>query len=424
MAKTNLSDDRDLTDEQKLFKESLLDWADRNLDLDRVIKINREGHPYPKELIKGLADLGVIMGTVPEEQGGMGLTWTDQAVIADTLGYIDPSIATAAGFMAVETGWGFTINRYANEEVRKEYVQPAIRGDKFIGIATTEPGGGSDVANFKCTGEKDGDEWVLNGEKTFISGVVECEEIGGGYWVNVRTGEKLPDAPHKNMTAFFVPIDTEGLTSTEPYDDAGRGSISTAGFIMEDVRVPEEYMLGEQDKGFYYTMEGFDNARIMIGASSVGVTRRILEEAADYIKERKTFGNPLARYEGIQFPFVEKYIEMEAGDLMVKKTAQMQDVRYEEEGWAEKTGKAKTYKPTDVAKWISMIKYKLPHLAKDTADEAMHWLGAAGYSSEYIFETAWRGVMSYCVGAEGGANIQKIVIGRETLGDEFVPYKK
>ncbi len=424
MAKTNLSDDRDLTDEQKLFKESLLDWADRNLDLDRVIKINREGHPYPKELIKGLADLGVIMGTVPEEQGGMGLTWTDQAVIADTIGYIDPSIATAAGFMAVETGWGFTINRYANEEVRKEYVQPAIIGDKFIGIATTEPGGGSDVANFKCTGEKDGDEWVLNGEKTFISGVVECEEIGGGYWVNVRTGEKLPDAPHKNMTAFFVPIDAEGLTSTEPYDDAGRGSISTAGFIMEDVRVPEEYMLGEQDKGFYYTMEGFDNARIMIGASSVGVTRRILEEAADYIKERKTFGNPLARYEGIQFPFVEKYIEMEAGDLMVKKTAQMQDVRYEEEGWAEKTGKAKTYKPTDVAKWISMIKYKLPHLAKDTADEAMHWLGAAGYSSEYIFETAWRGVMSYCVGAEGGANIQKIVIGRETLGDEFVPYKK
>ncbi|MFO7990798.1 MAG: acyl-CoA dehydrogenase family protein [Thermoplasmata archaeon] len=424
MAKTNLSDDRDLTDEQKLFKESLLDWADRNLDLDRVIKINREGHPYPKDLIKGLADLGVIMGTVPEEQGGMGLTWTDQSIISETLGYIDPSIATAAGFMAVETGWGFTINRYAREEVRKEYVQPAIRGDKFIGIATTEPGGGSDVANFKCTGEKDGDEWVLNGEKTFISGVEECKEIGGGYWVNVRTGEKLPDAPHKNMTAFFVPIDSEGLTPTEPYDDAGRGSISTAGFIMEDVRVPEEYMLGEQGKGFYYTMEGFDNARIMIGASSVGVTRRILEEAADYIKERKTFGYPLAQYEGIQFPFVERYIEMEAGDLMVKKTAKMQDVRYDEEGWKEKTGKAKTYKPTEIAKWISMTKYKLPHLAKDTADDAMHWLGAAGYSSEYIFETAWRGVMSYCVGAEGGANIQKIVIGRETLGSDYIPYRK
>lgn len=423
MPKTDLSDDRDLTDEQKLFKRSILEWADRNLPLDRVIKMNREGYPYPEDLIKGLGELGIIMGTVPEEYGGAGLKWSDQIVIADAIGYIDPSIATAAGFMAVETGWGFTINRYANQKIRDEYIKPAIRGEKFVGIATTEPGGGSDVANFKSTGEKDGDEWVLNGEKTFISGVEEAKKMGGGYWVNVRTGPKLDDAPHKNMTSFFVPIDSEGLKTPEPYDDAGRGSISTGGLILEDVRVPEEYMLGEEGKGFYYTMEGFDNARILIGASAVGVTRRILEEAADYIKERETFGNPLAKYEGIQFPFVERYTEMEASDLMVKKTAEMQDVRYDEEGWLERTGKAKTYSPTEIAKWISMIKYKVPHLAKETADDAMHWLGASGYSSEYIFETSWRGVMSYCVGAEGGANIQKIVIGRETLGSEYVPYK-
>lgn len=423
MAKTNLWDERGLTEEQKLFKESILDWAERNLTLDRVIKMNREGHPFPEDIIKGLADLGVIMGTVPEERGGLGLNWKDQSLIAEVIGYVDPSIATAAGFMAVSTGWGFTIERYANEVIREKYVKPAIRGEKFIGIATTEPGGGSDVSNFKCTGEKDGDEWVLNGEKTFISGVEEATRLGGGYWVNVRTGPKIPEAPHKNMTAFFVPIDSHGLTPTEPYDDAGRNAISTGGFIMENVRVPEENILGEEGKGFYYTMEGFDNARILIGASSVGVTRRILEEAADYIKERETFGNPLAKYEGIQFEFVERYIEMEASDLLVKKVAAMQDVRYDEEGWLERTGKSKTYTPKEIAKWISMIKYKVPHLAKDTADDAMHWLGAAGYSSEYIFETAWRGVMSYCVGAEGGANIQKIVIGRETLGPDYVPYK-
>ncbi len=423
MARTKLSDDRDLTEEQKLFKESINDWAERNFPLERVIRINREGHPFPQDIVEGLAELGLIMVTVPEEQGGMGLTWSDQIVIAEQLGYIDPSIATAAGFMAVETGWGFTINRYANEEIRERYIKPAIQGDKFVGIATTEPKGGSDVAGFESTGEKDGDEWVLNGEKTFISGVEECRRMGGGYWVNVRTGPKIPEAPHKNMTAFFVPIDTDGVQPQEPYDDAGRGSLSTSGFIMEDVRIPDEYMLGEEGKGFYYTMEGVDNARILIGASSVGVTRRILEEAADYIKERETFGRPLAKYEGIQFPFVERYIELEASDLMVKKVAKMQDQRYDEEGWLERTGKAKTYKPTEIAKWISMIKYKVPHLAKDTADDAMHWLGAAGYSSEYIFETAWRGVMSYCVGAEGGANIQKLVIARETLGKDYIPYK-
>ncbi len=423
MARTDLSDERELTEEQKLFKESINDWAERNLPLDRVIEMNREGHPFPQDIVEGLADLGVIMGAVPEDQGGMGLSWSDQAVIAEQIGYIDPSIATAAGFMAVETGWGFTINRHANEEIREKYIKPAMRGDKFVGIATTEPGGGSDVAGHESTGEKDGDEWILNGEKTFISGIEECQDMGGGYWVNVRTGPQVEGEPHKNMTSFFVPIDSDGLEPQEPYDDAGRGSLSTSGFRMEDVRVPEEYMLGEEGKGFYYTMEGFDNARVMIGASAVGVTRRILEEAADYIKERETFGNPLAKYEGIQFPFVERYTEMEASDLMVKKVAKMQDKRYDEAGWGEKTGKPKTYSPTEIAKWISMIKYKVPHLAKDTADDAMHWLGAAGYSSEYIFETAWRGVMSYCVGAEGGANIQKIVIGRETLGKDYIPYK-
>jgi len=423
MARTDLSDDRELTEEQKLFKESISDWAERNLPLERVIEINREGHPFPENIIKGLADLGVIMGPVPEEHGGMGLTWKDQIVIANQIGYIDPSIATAAGFMAVETGWGFTLNRYCNEEVREKYIKPAMKGEKFVGIATTEPKGGSDVAGFESTAEKDGDEWVLNGEKTFISGVEECRKMGGGFWVNVRTGPQIEGAPHKNMTAFFVPIDAEGVEPQEPYDDAGRGSLSTSGFIMEDVRIPEEYMLGEEGKGFYHTMEGFDLARIMIGASAVGVTRRLLEEAADYIKERETFGKPLAKYEGIQFPFVERYTEMEASKLMVKKVADMTDTRYDEEGWVERTGKAQTYKPTEIAKWISMIKYKVPHLAKDTADDAMHWLGAAGYSSEYIFETAWRGVMSYCVGAEGGANIQKIVIGRETLGKDYVPYK-
>ncbi len=423
MAETDLSDERGLTEEQKLFRESISDWGERNLPLERVIEMNREGHPFPEDIIQGLADLGVIMGPVPEEHGGMGLSWKDQSIIEEQIGYIDPSIATAAGFMAVETGWGFTINRYCNEEIREKYIKPAIRGEKFVGIATTEPKGGSDVAGFESTAEKDGDEWVLNGEKTFISGVEECQKIGGGYWVNVRTGPKIDEAPHKNMTAFFVPIDTDGLEPQEPYDDAGRGSLSTSGFVMNDVRVPEKYMLGEQGKGFYYTMEGFDNARIMIGASAVGVTRRILEEAADYIKERETFGRPLAKYEAIQFPFVERYTEMEASKLMVRKTAEMQDVRYDETGWGEKTGDPKTYKPTEIAKWISMIKYKVPHLAKDTADDAMHWLGAAGYSSEYVFETAWRGVMSYCVGAEGGANIQKIVIGRETLGKDYVPYK-
>ena len=405
--------DFQLTEEQKLIKESVRDWFERNLPLDRVRELDTKGHPYPQDIPKGLGELGVIMGTVPQEHGGQGLDWFTQTLIAEEIGYADPTIACAAAFMAVATGWGFTLDKYCSDEVREMAIKPALKGEKFVGIATTEPGGGSDVAAFKSTAEKDGDEWVLNGEKTFISGVEEAKEWGGGYWVNVRTGEPPADAPHKNMTSFFVPIEAEGLEPDKPYRDAGRNALSTGGFRMENVRIPDSYRLGEEGKGFYHTMEGFDNARLLIGASSVGVTNRILDEGMKYIKERKTFGKPLAKYEGIQFELVELYREMEATRLMTYKTAWMQDKRYQDG----------SFSPKEVAKWISMIKWKAPHLALEAANKAMHWLGAAGYSDEYMFEMAWRGVMSYCVGAEGGENIQKIVIGRELLGPDYVPYK-
>lgn len=408
-----------LSNEVKLMMESVREWYSRNYPLEKVKEVDQKGHPMPKDVMEGLAGLGVIMGVVPEEQGGQGLDWFTQAAIAEEIGYGDPTAACAAAFMAVMTGWGFTLNRYASEEVRKEFVIPGIEGKKFVGIATTEPSGGSDVAGFKSVAEKDGDHWILNGEKTFISGVVEAGLWGGGYWVNVRTGDREEAAPHKGMTSFWVPIDTPGVSPTEPYRDAGRRAVSTAGFTMTNVRIPDTYRLGEEGKGFYYTMEGFDNARILIGASSVGITQRILDEAIPYLKVRKTFGKSLAQYQGIQFEVADIYKDMEMARLLYQKAAWMQDRRYDEEGWLEKKGKATTYKPTEIAKWISMVKWMCPQLALHAAKCAMIWLGAAGYTDEYPFEMAWRGVMSYCVGAEGGLNIQKIVVARELLGKEF-----
>jgi len=411
------------TENQKLIVKSVREWCERHLTFERVREMDDRGHPFPKDIVEGLCGLRVVMGTVPAEHGGSGIDWLTQAMIAEVIGYYDPTIATAAGLMAVETGWGFTLDRYCSETVREKYVKPAINGEKFVGIATTEPGGGSDVAAFKSTAKKDGDEWIINGEKTFISGTEECQKWGGGYWINVRTGPAPPEAPHRNMTSFFLPIDADGVEVQEPYRDAGRMALSTGGFKMKDVRLPDEYRLGEEGKGFYYTMEGFDNARIMIAASCVGIVQRVIDEAVPYIKERKTFGRPLAKYEAIQFELAELYREMEALKLMTRKACWMQDIRYKEEGMPEKTSEAKTFKPTEVAKWISMIKWKGPSLALEAAKEAMIWFGAAGYTKEYIFEFAWRGVMSYVVGAEGGLNIQKIVVARELLGKDYVPYK-
>ena len=402
-----------LTEEQKMIRKTVQEWGEDNLTPEAVRKMDTEGHPFPSFIPAGLAELGVLMGTIPLEDGGSALDWQTQALISEELGYYDPSGATLAACMAVMTGWGYTLNKYASERVKEEYIKPAIRGEKFVGIAATEPGGGSDVAAFKSKAERDGDHWVLNGEKTFISGVEEACEWGGGYWVNVRTGPPPKDAHHKNMTAFFVPVDAEGVQPAKPYRDSGRNAVSTSGFQMDNVRIPAEFMLGEEGRGFYQTMEGFDNARILIAAGTAGVTRRILDDAMDYIKEREAFGRPIAKYEGIQFELVELYRELEAQRLITYKTAWMQDQRYQEDA----------FHPTEVAKWISMGKWKGPQLAVRAANRAMHWLGAAGYSDEYLFELAWRGNMSFCVGAEGAENIQKLVIGRELLGKDYIPYK-
>jgi acyl-CoA dehydrogenase len=411
------------TEEQKLIVRSVKEWCDKNLTADKVREMDDAGHPFPKEIVEGLCSLGYVMGPVPQEHGGPGIDWLTQGMIAEVIGYYDPTIATAAALMAVETGWGFTLDRHCSETVREKYVKPAMMGKQFVGIATTEPGGGSDVSAFKSTAKKDGNEWIINGEKTFISGTEECKRWGGGYWINVRTGSPPPEAPHRNMTSFFLPIDAEGVEVQKPYRDAGRMAISTGGFTMDDVRLPDEHRLGEEGRGFYYTMEGFDNARIMIGASCVGVIQRIIDIATPYIKQREVFGRPLAKYEAIQFELAEIYREMEALNLMTRKTCWMQDIRYKEEGMPRKTAEAKTLRPTDVAKWISLIKWKGPSLALDAAKKAMLWFGAAGYTKDYLLEAAWRGVMSYVVGAEGGLNIQKLVVARELLGRGYIPYK-
>ncbi|UCC33430.1 MAG: acyl-CoA/acyl-ACP dehydrogenase [Candidatus Bathyarchaeota archaeon] len=411
------------SDEQKLIVNSVKEWCEKNLTAEKVREMDDKGHPFPKEIVEGLCKLGYVMGPVPVEHDGPGIDWLTQGMIAEVIGYYDPTAATAAALMAVETGWGFTLDRHCSDVIRERYVKPAMKGKKFVGVATTEPGGGSDVAAFKSTAVKAGDEWVINGEKTFTSGTEECKEWGGGYWINVRTGSPPPGAHHRNMTSFFLPIDAEGVEVQKPYRDAGRMSISTGGFIMDDVRLPDEYRLGDVDYGFYYTMEGFDNARMMIGSSCVGIIQRIIDEAIPYIKAREVFGRPLAKYEAIQFELAEIYREMEALKLMTRKTAWMQDIRYQEEGMPERIAKATTFKPKEIAKWISLIKWKGPSLALDAAKKAMLWFGAAGYTKDYLLEAAWRGVMSYVIGAEGGKNIQKLVVARELLGREYLPYR-
>jgi acyl-CoA dehydrogenase len=399
------------TEEQELFRNALREWCQKSLPIEKIREFDRKGE-IPQEIIKQMADLGLLVMTAPQEHGGTSADWVTACIAGEELGYADISIAIPV-FWLVESSWGFVVDRYCSEEVREAVIHPTIRGDAFIGIASTESGGGSDVAAFKSTARKEGNEWVLNGEKMYISGTEEAKKLGGGYFVIARTSPAPPEASHRGMTGFYLPINASGVEINKRFDDMGRMAISTGGFMMKNVRIPDSYRIGEVDKGFYLTMEGFDNARILIAAVCIGAARRALEIGMEYIKERKAFGRPIGKFEGIQFELADDWAQLEALRSLTYRTAWMQDKRYKE-------GK---FSPLEVSRMIAACKLIAPHLAFEVYKHVMIWLGAYGYTKECPLEMGLRGIMSYCVGAEGATNIQRIVIARELLGKDYIPYK-
>ena len=403
--------DFSFTEEQELFRKAIRDWCQANLPLEKIREFDSKGE-IPKEVIKSMADLGLFIMTAPQEHGGTGADWVTACIAAEELGYADVSIAIPVLWL-VESSWGFVVDKYATEEVRDAVIRPAIKGDVFIGIGSTESGGGSDVAAFKSTARREGNDWIINGEKMYISGTEEAKKWGGGYFILARTSPAPPEATHRGMTAYYLPINAPGVEVNKRFDDMGRMAISTGGFMMKDVRLPDTYRLGEVDRGFYITMEGFDTARILIAAVCVGAAHRALDIGIEYLKERKAFGRPIAKFQGIQFELADDWAQLEALRTLTYRTAWMMDKRYRE-------GK---FHPLEVTKVISACKLMAPHLAFDIYGHAMIWLGAYGYTKECPLEMGLRGIMSYCVGAEGATNIQRTVIARELLGKEYIAYK-
>ena len=403
--------DFSFTEEQELIRGNLHKWCEKNLPLEKIREIE-EKHETPKEIIKGLADLGFLLMTVPEEHGGTGADLVTTCIAAEELGYADISIAIPVFFL-VESSWGLVVDRYCSEQVREEFIKKAIKGEGFVGIATTEAGGGSDVANVKATAKKEKGTWILNGEKLYISGTEEAKKWGGGYFVLVRTSPSpSPEKHHLGMTGFFLPINAPGVEIVKRFEDMGRMGISTGGFVMDDVRLPDYHRIGEEGKGFYLTMEGFDTARLLIGATCLGAAKRALEIGMEYIKEREAFGRPIAEFEGIRFELADDWAELEALRSLVYRTAWMMD--------KIKEGK---FSARAVSRYISACKLKTPSFAFDVFKRVMLWFGAYGYTKECPLEMGLRGIMSYMIGAEGTLNIQRTIIARELLGKKYIPYR-
>jgi acyl-CoA dehydrogenase len=396
------------TEEQEIWRRTVKDFAQkkikphiREIDSDKKI---------PDEIIKGMANLGLLAPTVSKEYGGADLDWTMACIAAEELGRADISLAIPVLYL-VEAAWGFIFNRYGTSEAKKEYLPKVTSGDNFLGIAVTEPEGGSDIVGAaKTKAVKKGDHWLLNGEKMFISGITESNKWGGVHLTLARTD---PSAGHKGFSFFAVPLKDNSNIETTLLEDMGRMGISTGGFSMDNAELPENHLIGEINKGFYYAMEGFSAARVLIGATCVGASEAALDLGIDHIKTRKSFGRPLGTFEGIQFPLTEHYANIESVKLLNYRAAWIMDKMYKE----------RKFSHHDVALAAAMSKLRAPVYAFAVMNEVADWLGATGYTKEYPIEMGIRGVRSYSIGAEGTMNIMRIIIARELLGKEFLPYK-
>jgi len=396
------------TEEQRLWRRAVRDFAQKEI-APRVREIDTTER-IPPEIIQGMAEMGLLAPLVGEEYGGAGIDWTLATIAAEELGRADISLAVPVLYL-VEAAWGFIFYQYGTPELKEEYLPKVTRGEAFLGIATTEPAGGSDILGGCLTrAVRDNDAWVFNGEKVFISGVRESLEWGGLHLMLTRT-DPDPEAGHRAFTFFAVPLKgTEGISPTF-FEDMGRMGISTGGFALEDVRLPAHHQVGEFNRGFYHAMEGFSAARTLIGATCAGAAQAVLELGMDHIKQREAFGRPLASFEGVQFPLADLYTELEGVRLLTYKAAWTMDQKYQQEGATHH----------DIALAAAMAKLCAPSVGSRIMDEVANWFGAMAYTKECRIEMSIRAIRSYTIGAEGTVNVMRMIIARELLGQEFLP---
>ncbi len=397
--------DFSFSDEQEAFRASVRTFCDERL-APRAREIDEKGE-IPSEILREMGERGLLGITISKEYGGAGAPFTTAAIAAEEIARAEISMSAAVYYL-VEAGWGFLMERYGTVQTKEEILPNIVKGKTFLGIASTEATGGSDIASISTTMKRQGDSLVVNGAKAYISGVREASLYGGGFVTIVRTG---PGLGHKGLSLCYLPVrNIEGVTVTTD-KQMGREGISNGFIIINDARIPAHNLIGEWNKGIHYAMEGFNCARTLVAAACIGAAEKVLEAGVEHLKKRKVFRSPLAKFEGIQFQLADNYARLESARLLVYKAAWMLDLMYTRNVSALH----------EINKAVATAKLVAPTVSFEIIKDVMAWHGAYGYTKEAGLERGLRGVASYIAGAEGAQNIMKIIISREILGKEFSP---
>jgi acyl-CoA dehydrogenase len=396
-----------ITKEQEELKAVVREFSEKYI-APRVVEFEEKQMISP-EIIREMARLGLFGVVIPDKYDGLGLDPITAGLVLEEIVRGDPECSLAVTFL-VHTSWGYIACKYGSEEFREDVIRKAARGDLWIGIATTEPGAGSDLTGISTIARREGNEYVINGEKAYISGVREAREKGtwfkeGGGHVTLTYTDKSKG--HRGMTFFFIPL-THPKITTRLEKEIGRKGWSFGSFTLNDVRIPETYRIGDEGRGFYIAMEGFDHARAYIALTCAVAAKRAIEIAIDYIKQRRAFGQPIAKFQGVQFQLATNWSRLEAAHALAYKA--LWALKMEQEG---KIGRF------EVTKIVASAKLFAVETAKMALDDAMRWMGAFGYTEENPVALAWKAVKSYDW-AEGSSDIMRLIVARELLGREYI----
>jgi alkylation response protein AidB-like acyl-CoA dehydrogenase len=374
--------DFSLPEELEMLRQSAADFA--RAEIAPHAQEWDQQAAYPEELIKKLGDQGFMGILIPEELGGAGCGYAAFAVVLEELARYDGGVA-----LAVEAHNGLCLQHImvaANEEQKKRFVPPLARGEQIGSWCLTEPASGSDAIAMETTAVRDGDHWVLNGTKQFITN-------GHRAGTFVVTAVTNPDRKPRGITAFIVERGTPGFSTGKKEVKLGMRSSDTVQVYLENVRIPDDQRLGEVDKGFDDVRVVLEHGRVMIAAVSMGFARGALEEASRYSYERNAFGQPIRRFQAIQAKLADMAMNVEAGTLMLRHAAHLLD-----EGKCS-IGKA------------AMTKLFITEMATRSCMDAIQILGGYGYLNEYNVERYMRDA-KLCEIGEGTSEVMRILIAK------------
>jgi cyclohexanecarboxyl-CoA dehydrogenase len=377
------------TPEQEELSRALRGFARKEL-APRSQRWDKSGE-FPWDVWRQMGELGLFGLRVPTALGGQEADLVTTGIAIEEVARGDFSCTYGVQLACLG---GEIIGRNATEEVRQRWLPAMVSGEAVLAIGLTEPSAGSDAASLACRAVREGDEYVITGEKSGISLGLVAHAI-------MLFATTDPSAKARGVTAFLVPLDRPGV-SRSPLRDLGARAVGRAVLSFDHVRVPVSHRLGEEGTGFYQVMRGFDFNRVLIALACLASAQISLEETMAYVKERRAFGRALAQFEGVSFPIAEAATMIEAARLLCYRALSLAD-----------RGERHT-------KESAMVKWWAPRLAVDTIHQCLLLHGHYGYTDELPFEQRLRDVIGLEIG-DGTAEVMKLIVARELMGRESVP---